>query len=177
MKNEIRAFIISLGVLCMVIICVWKFKLMDIEWLYPSYEVVDEYESNDEFSEKVMSDVGDDYLYMDSEGSEIVLYKFELNTNDADSVAKLIHSVNIHYDLIDCKTIIWIADSPSGAITPKITLRNYANTDDDDYDQSGFCYTEVRCNHMWAPFDQPQTYVPFENIKYAEIPDWLQKKP
>jgi hypothetical protein len=66
MKNEIRAFIISLGVLCMVIICVWKFKLMDIEWLYPSYEVIDEYESNDEFSEKVMSDVGDDYLYMDS---------------------------------------------------------------------------------------------------------------
>ena len=66
MKREITAFLISLGVIALIVFCVWKFELMKPFWPSQVYEYVEEYEPNDEFSECVMADIGDDFSYWNS---------------------------------------------------------------------------------------------------------------
>ena len=66
MKREITAFLISLGVIALIVFCVWKFELMKSYWPSQVYEYVEEYEPNDEFSECVMADIGDDFSYRNS---------------------------------------------------------------------------------------------------------------
>ena len=137
----------------------------------------DEYEPADEFSIIVMSDVGDDYLYRNSDVDRkgIVTYAFELDTNVINSIGKLTLAINRHYDLISGKTTVWIADSPTGATWSRIIFRNFSNSENLEYDHDGFCYMEVRYDQV-SPFDLIETYRQIENIKSAEIPDWLQEK-
>ena len=178
MKKELMLCGVSMTALALIVLCVWKLDLLNPGRLYPEYDAVDDFEPDDEFSKNVMAEVEGDFWYRGSEkdGAGVLLYAFEYESDNPDSIVKLVHAVNEYYDLIDGKCRIWIADGPSGATIPMLTLSNYIDIDSQEYDRFGFCYLKVEYDEYKTDFLQTDIYIGIEGIKRAEIPDRLQEK-
>ena len=137
--------------------------------------------ADDNISQTMLDLIGDDYWYSGKEtyNDEWVRYGYVIRKNDL-SIMETFVSAVLNVEITGDENIIFsvVEESSNGYFDELFVLSNY-----DCYDGAGgetldyLGYLKIRYDgyamEMWH---DPKTYTTFENIKYLEIPDVMQKK-